>query len=76
MPMRSQAQNAAMHAAEEGRSTIGIPQSVGAKFVSDQKGKPVKGLPKRVGGKTRGGIINPNRLRPRSGTKSIKGVAR
>lgn len=48
MPMQSKAQNAAMHAAASGNSTIGIPKSVGQKFVGAQAGKPVSGLPKKV----------------------------
>jgi hypothetical protein len=48
MPVVSKAQNAAMHAAEQGKSTLGIPQSVGAEFVADQKPGSVKKLPKRV----------------------------
>jgi hypothetical protein len=47
MPMLSKAQNAAMHAAAAGKSTLGIPKSVGAKFVKEQHGKSLKGLPKR-----------------------------
>jgi len=40
MPMLSQAQRGAMHAAAEGRSTIGIPKSVGKRFSAhDQGGK-------------------------------------
>jgi hypothetical protein len=36
----SQAQRAAMHAAAEGHSTLGIPKKVGAEFVKgDQPGK-------------------------------------
>lgn len=50
MPMRSKSQNAAMHAAASGHSTLGIPKSVGAKFVSDSHGQNVKALPKRAGG--------------------------
>jgi hypothetical protein len=38
MPMKSQAMRGAMHAAKAGKSTIGIPQSVGAKFVKEDKG--------------------------------------
>lgn len=49
MPVVSRNQNAAMHAAEEGRSTLGIPQSVGAEFVKGQKPGALKGLPQRVG---------------------------
>jgi hypothetical protein len=48
MPMKSQAMRGAMHAAKEGRSTIGIPQSVGAKFVKEDKGgKLPKYAPKK-----------------------------
>lgn len=40
MPLQSQAQRGAMYAAAEGKSTLGIPASVGAKFVAhDQGGK-------------------------------------
>lgn len=49
MPMKSKAQNAAMHAAASGHSTLGIPASVGRKFVKEQHGKSLKGLPKRKG---------------------------
>ena len=46
MPPRSQAQRRAMYAAAAGKSTIGIPKSVGKKFAkADKPGK----LPKRVG---------------------------
>ena len=48
MPMKSKAQSRAMHAAEAGNSTLGIPQSVGRKFVKEQGGKSVKGLPNKV----------------------------
>jgi hypothetical protein len=47
MPMRSKAQNRAMHAAAAGRSTIGIPKKVAKKFVKEQKGKSEKGLPEK-----------------------------
>ena len=49
MPMKSKAQNAAMHAAAQGHSTLGIPKSVGQEFVKAQHGKSLKGLPKRKG---------------------------
>lgn len=40
MPMQSQAERAAMHAAASGHSTLGIPKSVGKRFVAhDQGGK-------------------------------------
>lgn len=52
MPPVSQAQRAAMHAAAEGKSTLGIPQSVGREFAqSDPGGK----LPER---KQEGGGIH------------------
>lgn len=45
MPMESQAQRGAMYAAKAGKSTLGIPKSVGAKFVKhDQGGR----LPRKV----------------------------
>ena len=47
MPMESKAQNAAMHAAAEGKSTIGIPQSVGKKLVRESHGQKVSKLPQR-----------------------------
>lgn len=44
MPMKSQAQRAAMYAAAKGKSTIGISKKVGKKFAKhDQGGK----LPKK-----------------------------
>lgn len=49
MPVVSKAQNAAMHAAEQGNSTLGIPKSVGKEFVADQAPGSVKNLPERVG---------------------------
>jgi hypothetical protein len=40
MPIKSQAQRGAMYAAAQGKSTLGIPKSVGAEFVkSDKPGK-------------------------------------
>jgi hypothetical protein len=45
MPMRSKAQNRAMHAAASGHSTLGIPKKVGKEFVKAQHGKSVKSLP-------------------------------
>jgi hypothetical protein len=38
MPMKSQAMRGAMHAAKKGKSTLGIPKSVGAKFVKEDTG--------------------------------------
>jgi len=48
MPVVSKAQNAAMHSAAEGKSTIGIPASVGQEFTADQAPGSVKRLPARV----------------------------
>jgi hypothetical protein len=36
-----------MHAAEQGESTLGIPQSVGKKFVAESHGQNVKKLPQK-----------------------------
>lgn len=47
-PAVSQAQNRAMHAAAEGRSTLGIPKSVGQDFVDATHGHKVSSLPARV----------------------------
>jgi hypothetical protein len=44
MPMKSQAMRKAMHAAAAGKSTLGIPKSVGKKFVKHDRGGK---LPKR-----------------------------
>lgn len=49
MPMRSKAQNAAMHAAAAGKSTLGIPAKVGKEFVKASHGMKVSKLPKRKG---------------------------
>ena len=38
MPMKSQAMRGAMYAAKAGKSTLGIPQSVGEKFVKHDTG--------------------------------------
>jgi len=62
MPVVSQAQNAAMHAAEEGRSTIGIPQKVGAEFVKASHGMKVKKLPKHVRKAHRRGLISDRQM--------------
>jgi hypothetical protein len=45
MPMKSQAQRKAMHAAAQGKSTLGIPKKVAKEFVAEDKGGK---LPKRV----------------------------
>ena len=48
MPMRSKAQNRAMHAAAQGQSTLGIPTGVGKDFVAASHGQDVKALPQKV----------------------------
>ena len=48
MPAVSKAQNAAMHAAAEGHSTLGIPKSVGKDYVSATHGKSVSRMPEYV----------------------------
>ena len=53
MPMRSKAQNRAMHAAAQGQSNIGIPTGVGQDFVEEQHGKSLKGLPQKVKSKSK-----------------------
>ena len=53
MPVVSKAQNRAMHAAEEGHSTLGIPASVGRDFVQASRGMKVGKLPERKGKKAR-----------------------
>ena len=40
-----------MHAAAEGKSTLGIPSSVAKKFVQESHGQSVKRLPVHVKGK-------------------------
>jgi hypothetical protein len=48
MPVVSKAQNAAMHAAEQGKSTLGIPAKVGKEFVEASHGMKVGKLPEHV----------------------------
>jgi hypothetical protein len=42
-----------MHAAAEGESTLGIPESVGKEFVEASHGMKVGKLPQHVGGEKR-----------------------
>ena len=49
MPMKSEAQRRAMHAAAHGKSTLGIPKKVAKKYVAHDKGGK---LPKRKRHKT------------------------
>jgi hypothetical protein len=53
MPVVSKKQNAAMHSAAEGESTLGIPPAVGKEFTADQAPGSVKKLPERVGKKVK-----------------------
>ena len=46
MPAVSKAQNAAMHAAAAGHSTLGIPAKVGKEF--NAATKTIKGLPEHI----------------------------
>lgn len=46
MPSVSEAQQRAMHAAESGNSTIGIPASVGKKFAKADHARGSKKLPR------------------------------
>ena len=62
MPVVSKAQNAAMHSAAEGNSTIGIPAKVGKEFVAASHGKSVKKLPKHVRRAAKRGLISPKQL--------------
>lgn len=48
MPSVSKAQEAAMHAAADGHSTIGIPESVGKDFAAADAGHSEKGLPEHA----------------------------
>lgn len=52
----SQAQSRAMHAAEEGESTLGIPQKVGKEFVKADHGRKVGKLPQHVRKKAKGAM--------------------
>ncbi len=55
MPVLSKAQNAAMHAAAQGKSTLGIPAKVGKEFIADQAPGSIKKLPMHVGPKAPAG---------------------
>ena len=45
MPFKSKAQAAAMHAAAQGKSTLGIPKKVARKFVTEGHGQKLSKLP-------------------------------
>lgn len=65
MPVVSQQQNKAMHAAAEGRSTLGIPQAIGKDFVTASHGMHVSALPTRV---------HPQSARPASSVEALTGL--
>jgi hypothetical protein len=65
MPLRSKAQSAAMHSAAEGRSTLGIPKSVGQEFVNASHGQRVRDLPERVAKKAQGGAVRDTSYPPK-----------
>jgi len=48
MPAVSKAQNAAMHVAAEGHSTLGIPKKVGKEFDAATHGHKVSKLPEHL----------------------------
>lgn len=48
MPDVSEKQQRAMYAAKEGRSTLGIPQKVGAEFIAADKAAGNPKLPKQA----------------------------
>lgn len=48
MPPKSKAQHRAMRAAAAGKSTLGIPASVGKEYVKDVSKKSLKKLPARA----------------------------
>jgi hypothetical protein len=52
-----------MHAAESGKSTLGIPKSVGKKFVKASHGQKVKNLPKHVRSAHKRGLISDKQMR-------------
>jgi hypothetical protein len=62
MPVVSKAQNAAMHSAAEGHSTLGIPAKVGKEFVAASHGKSIKKLPKHVRKAAKRGLISPKQM--------------
>ena len=74
MPVVSKAQNAAMHAAAQGNSTLGIPKSVGQDFVNASHGESVSSLPQRANSSLSAhtGISTTRRGRHAKRAKAIK----
>jgi len=62
MPVKSQSQAAAMHAAAERKSTRGIPKSVGKKFVKASHGQKIKKLPAHVHKAHKRGLISDKQM--------------
>jgi hypothetical protein len=72
MPMKSQAQRGAMYAAKAGKSTLGIPQSVGAEFVkSDEGGKLPRKVKKNTRNYAKGGSVQAEDLTQGDATLSM-----
>jgi hypothetical protein len=76
MPVVSKAQNAAMHAAKEGNSTLGIPQSVGEEFTAGQQPGALQGLPERVKKKAKKKSNKKPKRSQRNGQISERAAAR
>jgi hypothetical protein len=75
MPVVSQAQNRAMQAAAAGKSTLGIPKSVGEEFTSDLGPGDVKALPKRARKPSRADRLrDAGRISDKQHAKMMKGV--
>lgn len=67
MPSESQAQSRAMHAAAEGKSTLGIPKSVGKDFVKADHGRKIKRLPKHAHKMAKRGLISERQIKKMKG---------
>jgi len=63
MPSTSQAQSRAMHAAAEGKSTLGIPKKVGKEFVSADHGRKIGKLPKHIKHAAKRGKVSESALK-------------
>jgi hypothetical protein len=73
MPPVSRAQNAAMHAAASGNSSLGIPKKVGEEFTEGQAKGSVKKLPKHVR-KTAQRAMKRGMISPKAAKKHFGGV--
>jgi hypothetical protein len=66
MPLKSQAQSRAMHAADQDPAVaakLGIPQKVAHEFVESSHGQRVRDLPERLGKSDGGAVRGPKRFR-------------